>query len=303
MQAEWDAAYPCSFELEMRADKGIYTSEKQKPLGHFPIRADLFIEHVDLSREFTSPIARKFKRWNFIEFKAPDDELNIDTFIKGRIYAGLFKISAPKSDGYHMEDISYTFVRQRKPVKLMKRLQEKWHYDIKSVFQGIYYLENREREDFFFQIVVVSELDLNQFEWLGMMRRGITREEFLSFLILSGTLEDAEERRNADTISDVVARANAKMFAQWKESIMMGSVTREFLKELLQDDIQAAIREASDAAYADGRADGRADERVSAELESVRNLMKNMNWTMRDAMNALGITEERQAVYAAKLGA
>ena len=71
----------------------------------------------------------------------------------------------------------------------------------------------------------------------------------------------------------------------------MGSVTREFLKELLQDDIQAA----TDAAYADGC--------VSAELESVRNLMKNMNWTMRDAMNALGITEERQAVYAAKLGA
>ena len=117
---------------------------------------------VDPNRAFASPIAKRFKRWNFIEFKAPDDDLNIDTLIKGRLYAGHFKISAPVVDGYRMEEISYTFVRQRKPVKLMKRLQDQWNYSIKSEFSGVYYLENTGREDYFFQIVVISELDLKQ---------------------------------------------------------------------------------------------------------------------------------------------
>ena len=95
----------------------------------------------------------------------------------------------------------------------------------------------------------------------------------------------------------------------------MGSVTRDFLKELLWEDIQSAC----DAARADGRASGFADGRASgfadghasgcadgfadAELENIRSLMKNLKLTMRDAMNALGIPADRQGDYAARLEA
>ena len=48
-------------------------------------------------------------------------------------------------------------------------------------------------------------------------------------------------------------------------------------------------------------ADERAEGRAENALENIRNLMKNMKWTAKQAMDALGITEEDRSKYLAKL--
>lgn len=280
-QTEWDAAFPCSFEMEMRDDRGLYASEKQKPLGHFPIRADMFVEKLSDTRDFSSINARRFRKWNFVEFKAPEDELNIDTFIKGRLYAGHFKISAETVDGYRMQDITYTFVRQRKPVKLMKRLAEKWRYSITSEYPGIYYVESNDREDYFFQIMVVGELDVKQCGWLGMMKKGITQEEFLSFMTRFETLENAEDRRNADVINDIVVKANAALIQKWKERSNMYKALREIMRDEIDEEVSNA--------------------RTDTELSAIKNLMETMRWSAEQAMQALKIPESEQQAYSARL--
>lgn len=49
--------------------------------------------------------------------------LNYDVFLKGIAYAYLYKSSETYVDEIELEDVTLTFIRQRKPIKLFKKLK------------------------------------------------------------------------------------------------------------------------------------------------------------------------------------
>ncbi len=51
----------------------------------------------------------------------------------------------------------------------------------------------------------------------------------------------------------------------------------------------------------EGRLIGEKEGRIENAISNIRALMKNMNWTADQAMNALGIAEEDRAIYMSRL--
>ena len=64
---------------------------------------------------------------------------------------------------------------------------------------------------------------------------------------------------------------------------------------------EKAAREAAAEAAAEADKTARADERQKSNLEAIKNLMETTKWSPTDAMNAMKIPPDQQAVYLKKL--
>ena len=60
---------------------------KELQLGDQPARLDLLIIKLNDGESLSDPIGRFFRKYNVVEYKSPDDSLNIDDFIKAQSYA------------------------------------------------------------------------------------------------------------------------------------------------------------------------------------------------------------------------
>jgi len=111
-------------------------------------------------------IGKIFGVYNLIEFKSPNATLNYDVFLKGIAYAYLYKSNEQYVDEIQMEDITLSFIRQRKPVKLFKKLKaEKFHVEEK--WKGIYYIS---KEGFIrIQVIVSNQLIPENHIWLNAL--------------------------------------------------------------------------------------------------------------------------------------
>ena len=124
--------------------------EREIVLGNQPPRSDYLVlmekEIVDLRLS----IFKIFREHNIIEFKDPDDELNMSVFWKCIGYVG-FYLSAK---GISANQVTLTLIRASKPVRLLKQLSA----DIEPGGEkGIYYVKNW-LKDVPIQIIVTSEL-------------------------------------------------------------------------------------------------------------------------------------------------
>ena len=85
----------------------------------------------------------------------------------------------------------------------------------------------------------------------------------------------------------------------------MASITRDdrFLDVLYDEEggKPEDMCEVLDRVEANGIAIGEAKGIDKARLESIKNLMKNVGWTIQQAMDALGIPKSEQSRYVAKL--
>ena len=114
------------------------TIQSEAKLGVQPPRADFVIvnddQHVDLLLE----IFDIFREHNIIEFKSPDDELSLFTLRKGIGYAQFYiYVMHEKGIDIKPDQVTLTFIRDRKPNKLLKELGD--HVEPGPV-EGIYYI-------------------------------------------------------------------------------------------------------------------------------------------------------------------
>ncbi|MBO4510983.1 MAG: hypothetical protein J5718_06530, partial [Lachnospiraceae bacterium] len=94
----------------------------------------------------TSGLGRIFRKINIWEYKSPEASLGYKEFHKGLTYAHLYVASSPENISYR--DISVSFLRHAKPVKLMKMLLSEG-YTISEYEPGIYHVSksNTNKED------------------------------------------------------------------------------------------------------------------------------------------------------------
>ena len=79
-----------------------------------------------------------------MEYKSPEDSLNVDTYIKMVGYACLYKASEVHGGEIDLDDITLTVVREGKPRELLKWF-EKNDYEVREMYKGIYYVEKDEK--------------------------------------------------------------------------------------------------------------------------------------------------------------
>lgn len=180
-----------------------------------------------------------------MEYKSPEDELNIDVYFKGLAYACLYKAAGRYVDEIAAEEITITFVRERKPVRLLQQLSQK-NRCVEQVTPGIYYI----REPWFpVQIIVTSQLDKDGHVWLRSLTEHLTKIDAQHLVYQIRGLQYKDEKEFADSVLQVAMSANKETFAKLKEDSSMC----EALMELMRPEYEAGMKTATEQGMAQGR--------------------------------------------------
>ena len=230
---QWHPAFCAAIELELREDKKILRYEREHNLSKMPLRIDLLVIKKSPDETIKNEIGDFFKGNNIMEFKSPDDEVNIDTFYKVLSYACIYKSETGNVDEVKDTDITISLIREGKPVKLLEQLDAK--YGVKMKASGIYRID---KMLFPLQIIVTRELNPRSHVWLKALSRSLKHDEAENLICSFEKLQDEEDKQNADAVMNLTAGVNETLFCQiLKEDNGMG----EALKKILEPELMLLI--------------------------------------------------------------
>ena len=148
-----------AMHIELRENKDNLLYEDEHRLNTDPLLIDLLIIKKDSDVNITSGLGRIFRKINIWEYKSPEASLGYKEFHKGLTYA-------PENISYR--DISVSFLRHAKPVKLMKMLLSEG-YTISEYEPGIYHVSKSNHQPYI-QIIVSRMLD-EKYGWIKLLSK------------------------------------------------------------------------------------------------------------------------------------
>ena len=110
IEIQWHPGFVAAMELELTGYELYFESEHN--LGKKPLQIDLLITEKDKPVNITNEIGRIFKKYNIMEYKSPDNSLNIDTLYKAQGYAAFYKSDGSTVDEKKEYDITISLVRE-----------------------------------------------------------------------------------------------------------------------------------------------------------------------------------------------
>ena len=171
-----------------------------------------------------------------MEYKSPEDSLNVDTYIKVVGYACLYKASEVYVGEIDLDDITLTLVREGKPRELLKWF-EKNDYEVREMYKGIYYVEKD--GSFPIQVIVSGRLSVENQKWLTLLSSNLKQSDAERIVIQTEKMEQQGEKVYADAVLRVAVEENPIVFHKVRgESEYMFDA----LKELMKDDFDEAAR-------------------------------------------------------------
>ena len=184
---------------------------------------DLLIIEKRKNVQIQNEIGRIFRRHNVIEYKSPDDGMTIDDFFKTLGYAYLYKGLGEKVDQIPLEELTISLFRAIVPKQLFNKLAG-YGYAIEMQVSGIYYVQGLAIPA---QIIVTSELELQNHESLKVLSKSAEKEDIQKFTEMAKY--------------DEVRRSTGMC---------------EALRELMKDEIEEELKKNRDQAIKEGRAEG-----------------------------------------------
>ena len=121
---QWHSGFYGGIELDLRDYKDDLAFEEEHELSKKPIRMDLLIIYKKTDVEIDNGIGKIFRKYNVVEYKGPGDNLSIDVFYKVIGYAGLFKGLGKWVNEIPASELTISFFRFSKPLKLFKDLKK-----------------------------------------------------------------------------------------------------------------------------------------------------------------------------------
>ena len=229
---QWHPAFYSGMELELRDYNLSFDTEFQLTKG--PLSIDLLIIKKIDDEKINVDYADIFRKHNIVEFKSPDDEMNIDTYYKTLSYAGLYKSSGEKVNDIPPEEVTVSLFRDRFPVKMVNNLRNRG-FTVTNKYPGIYQID--ERLFYATQLVVTSELDKKTHPILRILSNKVRRDDVEAFINEMRKFETSGDLARVDSILQVSVTANQKLYeTMQKEEASMC----EALRNLMKDDIEAA---------------------------------------------------------------
>jgi len=234
-KVQWHPAFYGAMHLELRENKEDLEFLEEVILNTLPLRVDMLVVKKKYPCEIQNEIGRIFGRYNLIEYKSPNDSLNYDVFLKGVAYAYLYKSSEAHVDEILLEDVTLTFVRERKPVKLFKKLQKE-KFIIEEKWPGIYYII---KEGYLkIQIVVSKRLSWENHIWLNSLSDSVNVQQAIELIEITEQLEKTDDKNYAESLWDVVETVNKEVIAKVREDENMAC---RVLTEIMQPKIDEAF--------------------------------------------------------------
>ena len=83
---DWHSGFYGAIGLEFIENDDDITLIDEHRLNHQPIRIDLLVVKKNREIQIANELGTAFRGHNIMEYKSPQDSMNVDTFIKDRIY-------------------------------------------------------------------------------------------------------------------------------------------------------------------------------------------------------------------------
>lgn len=228
---QWHPAFVAAMGLELKQNRDDLIFEKEYNLNTKPLEIDLLVIKKTTSVQIISEIGRLFKGHNIVEYKSPEDHLDIDTFYKTLAYGCLYKAHGKTVDAIKAEDITISILREAKPVELFRYFKEHGCI-ISENRRGIYYIEGKTW--FPTQIIVTNELNQDSHEWLIALSGKLKKEDFEKLLGDRNSLTEKQDRDLADSVLEVSIGANKKIVDELIGDENMYEVLMEIMEPKLR---------------------------------------------------------------------
>ncbi|MCI9500658.1 MAG: hypothetical protein HFG76_01390 [Hungatella sp.] len=279
VKIQWHSGFVAAMDLEFSANRNDLTYEREYNLNTKPLEIDLLVIKKDQTVQVENEIGRIFRGHNILEYKSPEDHLDIDTFYKSEAYAALYKSYGDTVDERRADDITVSIVREAKPEGLFRYFKDHG-IRVESSSKGIYHIQ--EKVPFSTQIIVTRELEGESHTWLKALSDKLKKEQLKSLLECTEGLKLKVERELADAVLEVSIRANQKVVEELKgdESVCQA------LLEIMEPEISKIVGEATEKVRKE------TEERVQKETE--KRVQKETEERVQKE------TEKRQAVDTAK---
>lgn len=202
---QWHPGFVAAMNLELAEDRERLIFEKEYNLNTKPLEIDLLVIKKEATVKIANEIGRLFRGHNIMEYKSPEDGLDIDAFYKAGAYAALYKSYGKTTDAVKADDVTVSLVREAKPEGLFRYF--KGHdYMVSNPYHGIYYVEKAVL--FPTQIVVTRELEEASHIWLGALSERMERQGMIRLLESVGRLSGKADKEFADSVLEVSIGAN-----------------------------------------------------------------------------------------------
>lgn len=234
MKIQWHPAFIAAMNLEMSDSRESLKFDREYNLNVKPLMIDLLIIKKQTDVSIDNEIGRIFRGHNIIEYKDPQDSLNIDVFFKAEGYACLYKSYGETADAIAESDITMTLVRDTKPEGLFGYFKEHG-YQVSSPCSGIYYITGR--IPFPAQIVVTKELKPGSHVWLRALSKKLEKQDLQNLLEHMRRLDAKLDRDYAEAVLEVAFMANMQMIEEWMGDVSMSEELLEIMKPMIEPQI------------------------------------------------------------------
>lgn len=226
-RCQWHPACYAALNLEFVDNKNDLEFHQEIPINVLPLRIDTLIIKKKKKCSIKNEIGKLFRVHNLVEYKSPDDEFNFNTVLKGIAYAYLYKISEVRIGEILLDEITLSFIRERKPRKLFNNLRQD-KFLIEEKFKGIYYIC---KEGFIpIQIIVSGELEYKNHVWLNSLTKKLDRKRAEELITITTGLDKVEDKQFADSVWEVITRMNRKLVEKMREDENMCKAMAEIFK-------------------------------------------------------------------------
>lgn len=249
----WHQAFCAAMELELRDNREVLEYEREHLFNMEPLRADMLIIKKKPEVRIINEIGAIFRIWNIVEYKSPEDSMNIDDFYKACAYACLFKSSSEHVDEYPAEEITVSLIRRSYPKELLEVLGQRG-FTVKQIYDGIYEICGNVM--FKTQIIATRLLKGEQHAWLKSLTKGIRDDEFQSFADEMLQLRDKHEIECADAILEVVSNANIDIVNRWREDPKMCETLARIMEPEFSQAREEAMRQGRQEGIREGIKEG-----------------------------------------------
>lgn len=235
IEVQWHPAFVAAMNLELAGNKADLIYEKEYNLNTRPLEIDLLVIKKDARIQIENEVGRLFRGHNIMEYKSPQDHLDIDVFYKSGAYASLYKAYGEKVNERTADDITVSIVRERQPVGLFSYF-EKHGIRVTNPYDGIYYILDNVL--FPTQIIVTNELDKKNHIWLKALSDKMEKQDMKELLEQVNALSQKQEREFADSVLEVSVRANRQVANELRVG---GDSVCNALLELMEPEINKIV--------------------------------------------------------------
>ena len=275
---DWHSGFAGGLGLGFRKYRADLIIEREIPLTKEPLLIDFLVIKKRPDTVVDNVIGRTFRMYNIIEYKNPDDALDVDTIWKGIGYAGIYKGLSEKTNGIPADELTLSIFRTRMPRKLFSEYKKQGK-QIENPYPGVYMINGV--IDMPLQIVVTRELRDKDFAALRIMTHGADEHEVREFLKKTTTYREKGDRIDANAVLFVSAAVNRGLFERLRKEKAMSNIWSEIMSEEYEKGIEKGIEKGMEK----GRTEG--------VLETLFSLVGDGILSIKDAAVRAGLTERQ----------